>query len=117
MSRSEDYRRPRPKPRRDREPIPATGGPKMIERIVFGRVSSTHLATFCRQFAAYSDAGVDLIKSLQALQNQFARTALGPILGRVVLGVRQGDALSDAMGREPEAFDRLFLSMIRVAEA
>lgn len=119
MSRSEDFSRPRPrpKPRRDREPIPATGGPKMIERIVFGRVSSQHLASFCRQFAAYSDAGVDLVKSLQALQTQFARTALGPILGRIILGVRQGDALSDAMGREPEAFDRLFLSMIRVAEA
>jgi type II secretory pathway component PulF len=119
MSRSEDFRRPRPKPkpRAERKPIPQTGGPRLIERIVFGRVSSQHLATFCRQFAAYSDAGVDLIKSLQALQSQFARTALGPILGRIIDGVRQGDALSDAMKREPEAFDRLFLSMMRVAEA
>ena len=48
------------------------------ERILFGRVSSTHLANFCRQFASYSDAGVDLIKSLTALQKQFARTAIGP---------------------------------------
>lgn len=108
---------PRPRPKRDREPIPATGGPKLIERVLFGRVSTPHLAQFCRQFAAYSDAGVDLIKSLQALEKQFARTALGPILGRIIVGVRQGDALSDAMAHEPEAFDRLFLSMVRVAEA
>jgi type IV pilus assembly protein PilC len=107
--------RPRTKPKR--EPLPATGGPKLVERILFGRVSTTHLASFCRQFATYSDAGVDLIKSLTALEKQFARTALGPILGRIIVRVRQGDALSDAMVREPEAFDKLFLSMIRVAEA
>jgi type II secretory pathway component PulF len=85
--------------------------------VLFGRVSSVHLATFCRQFGTYGDAGVDLVKSLQSLQRQFARTALGPILERVIIGVRQGDPLSDAMAREPAAFDRLFLSMIRVAEA
>jgi type IV pilus assembly protein PilC len=100
-----------------KEPIPATGGPKLIERILFGKVSTTHLAMFCRQFASYSDAGVDLIKSLTALEKQFARSALGPVLGRITLAVRQGEAISDAMGREPEAFDNLFLSMVRVAEA
>ena len=107
----------RPTGRSNRQPAPATGSPKLVERILFGRVSSTHLAQFCRQFSTYSDAGVDLIKSLDALQKQFARTALGPILDRVIVRIRQGDALSDAMVKEPEAFDRLFLSMIRVAEA
>lgn len=116
-SDEDDEPAPRPRARRDREPIPATGGPKLVERILFGRVSSSHLASFCRQFAAYSDAGVDLIKSLQSLRAQFARTALAPILGRLIDGVRQGDALSDAMAEEPEAFDRLFLGMMRVAEA
>jgi type IV pilus assembly protein PilC len=107
----------RPRTRTTREPTPATGGPKLIERILFGKVSTTHLANFCRQFATYSDAGVDLIKSLTALEKQFSRTAMGPILGRLITRVRQGDALSDAMEREPQAFDNLFLNMIRVAEA
>jgi type IV pilus assembly protein PilC len=106
-----------PRTKKSREPVPATGGPKLIERILFGKVSSTHLANFCRQFATYSDAGVDLLKSLTALEKQFSRTAIGPILGRIITRVRQGDALSDAMEREPQAFDNLFLSMIRVAEA
>ncbi len=109
----DDATRSRPR----REPTPAVGGPKILERILFGRVSSSHLASFCRQFGAYGDAGVALVKSLQSLQRQFARTALGPILDRVIIGVRQGDALSDAMAKEPAAFDRLFLSMVRVAEA
>jgi type II secretory pathway component PulF len=103
--------------RAEREPVPATGGPTWTERILFGSVSTAHLAQFSRQFAAYLDAGVDLVKSLDSLERQFARTALGPVIGRIALAVRRGDALAEAMAREPQAFDRLMLSLMRVAEA
>ena len=65
---------------------------------MFGGVGSGQLGTFCRQFAAYLDAGVDLRKALSSLERQFARTALGPVIGRLQLGVRRGDALADAVG-------------------
>ena len=97
--------------------LPETGGPGRLERLVFGSISTVHLAKFCRQFAAYQEAGVDLLKSLTSLERQFARTALGPVLGRIQLAVRRGDALSEAMSREQQVFDSLFLSMVRVAEA
>ncbi len=93
------------------------GGPSWAERLFFGGVSSGHLMLFCRQAAAYLDAGVDLLKALSSLETQFARTALGPVIGRIQVAVRRGDALAEAMSREPKAFDALFLSMIRVAEA
>jgi type IV pilus assembly protein PilC len=99
------------------EPPPVSGGPTWTERLLFGSVSTAHLATFCRQFAAYLSAGVDLMRSLTSLEKQFARTALGPVIGRLQLAVRRGDALAEAMGRERAAFDPLLLSMIRVAEA
>ncbi len=63
------------------------------------------------------ETGVDLTRVLSNLQTQFSRTALGPVLGRLQVAVRRGDSLSDAMSREPRAFDTEFLSMIRVAEA
>jgi type IV pilus assembly protein PilC len=63
------------------------------------------------------DAGVDIVKSLQSLERQFSKTALGPVCGRLLLAVRRGTALADAMGSEPAAFDRLMLSLMRVAEA
>ena len=88
-----------------------------IERLIFGTVSTQHLAKFCRQFASYSDAGVDLIRTLTSLEKQFRKTALGPVIGRLTQAVRRGEAMSEAMGREPKAFDALFLSMMRVAEA
>ena len=99
------------------EQEPAAGGPNWAERVVFGSVGSKQLATFCRQFGSYLDAGIDTKKALLTLEGQFARTALGPVLGRLVLAVRKGDTLSDAMAKEPQAFDSLFLSLMRVAEA
>ena len=54
---------------------------------------------------------------MSALEKQFKQTALGPVLGRLGAAIRQGEALSEAMAREPAAFNHLTLSMIRVAEA
>lgn len=105
------------RPKAKGEPREESGGPGYFERVVFGSVGAGHLATFCRQAAAYLDAGVDLGKSLAGLEKQFARTALGPVIGRLQAAVRRGDELAEAMAREPQAFDTLFLSMVRVAEA
>jgi type II secretory pathway component PulF len=106
-----------PSPRKKGEPREQTGGPGWFERVIFGSVSAGHLATFCRQASAYLEAGVDLSKALGSLENQFARTALGPVIGRLQQAVRRGNELGEAMAREPQAFDALFLSMVRVAEA
>ena len=91
--------------------------PNFIERIIFGSVSSGQLATFCGQFSRYQEAGVDVLRSLGSLQKQFSKTALGPVVARLERAVRGGDSLASAMEREPQAFDKLTLSMMRVAEA
>ncbi len=110
--------KPKAKPvRYSDEPRPVAGGPSWVERILFGRVSSGHLATVCGQFARYQEAGVDLLRSLSSLQKQFSRTALGPVIGRLEVAVRGGESLASAMAEEPQAFDNLCLSMMRVAEA
>lgn len=93
------------------------GGPGWIERIVLGSVRSSSLGLFCRQLAQYLDAGVDLLKALGSLETQFKNQALGPVIGRLRTGVKGGLALSEAMAREPQAFDTMALSMVRVAEA
>jgi type II secretory pathway component PulF len=105
--------------RGDDEPgyeIPAAG-PKWLERILFGRISSGQLAQFCRQFGTYLHAGVDFTRALSSLGRQFAGTALGPVIGRLEVAIRRGSTLEDAMAREPQAFGPMFLSMIKVAEA
>lgn len=115
--------RPRPKKEKtrssglpgEREPMPA--GPTFMERVLFGRVGTGQLARFCRQFAAYLDAGVDIMKALSSLESQFKGTALGPVISRLRTGVQRGDTLTELVAREPKTFDKLFVSLIKVAEA
>ncbi len=92
------------------------GGPTLWERIFFGRVTSGQLAQFCRQFAQYLNAGVDLVRALSSLQKQFSGTALGPILARVQVAIQRGSTLEDAFAKEPQAFGPMFINMIKVAE-
>ena len=87
------------------------------ERIFFGSVSSGQLAQFCRQFASYLHAGVDYNRTLSSLEKQFARSPLGPAVGRMRQAIKGGSTLEEAMAREPRIFSTMFLSMIRVAEA
>lgn len=107
---------PRRRPSRSEESEPA-GGPGRLERLVFGKVTPGLMADFCRRFATYLDAGVGLNKVMGSLQKQFGKTAMGPVVERLGQAVAQGDSLSDAAARERQAFDPMFLSMLRVAEA
>jgi type II secretory pathway component PulF len=109
--------RPRDRDPLDAKPLVVAEGPKWLERILFGRVSSGQLAQFSRQFASYLNAGVDILKSLASLEKQFGRTALGPVVGRMQLAIRRGASLDDAMAAEPQVFSPMYLSMMRVAEA
>ncbi len=126
VDRRETRSRPalRPKTRGDEDLLPSKasrgredGGAGWLERLVLGSVNSGQLALFCRQLGQYLESGVDLLKALGALEKQFAGKALGPVLGRLRQGVKGGLSLSEAMTREPKAFDRMALSMVRVAEA
>jgi type IV pilus assembly protein PilC len=93
------------------------GGSGFLERFVLGSVGSGQLALFCRQLGQYLEAGVDLLKALGSLETQFANKALGPVIGRLRAGVKSGHSLSESMAREPQAFDQMAISMMRVAEA
>jgi type II secretory pathway component PulF len=106
---------PAPPRRTTMEPAATIGQARWYQR-GFGRVAITHLVNFCRQFASYLDAGINLYPALESLRRQYERTLLGPVIGRLQLAVRRGQSLTDAMSREPAAFDHYFLSMMRVGE-
>jgi type II secretory pathway component PulF len=98
------------------EPVASIGGVTWLQRALFRRVPVQHLVNFSRQFASYLDAGINLYRAMESLRRQYEPMALGPVIGRLQLAVRRGESLTDAMSREPGAFDHFFLSMMRVAE-
>jgi type IV pilus assembly protein PilC len=96
---------------------PVSPNPKWWERILFGRAGSGQLAQFCRQLAAYLNAGVAYDRALGSLRSQFSGTALGPVIERVKLRIRAGSTLEEAFQPEARVFGAMFLSLLKVAEA
>jgi type II secretory pathway component PulF len=111
-----DREQPPPARRATQEPESTIGTARWYQWQLFGRINTTQLVNFCRQFANYLDAGVNLNRALESLRRQYDRSALGPVIGRLQLAVRRGETLTDAMGRDSGVFDAFFLSMMRVAE-
>jgi type IV pilus assembly protein PilC len=73
-------------------------------------------AVFSRQFAAMVNAGVAMVRCLSILGEQCSNPRLKKALNSISLEVQQGVNLSDAMRRQPQCFDNLYVSMIQAGE-
>jgi type IV pilus assembly protein PilC len=90
---------------------------KKRKTFVIGGVRTKQLCTFTRQFSTLQDAGLPVLRSLKILEGQLKPSALKNALIDVVDDVESGSTLSEAFGKHPRAFDRLYISMLRAGEA
>jgi type IV pilus assembly protein PilC len=95
------------------------GGPKKKRGKTFtiGGVSMKKLCTFTRQFSTLQDAGLPVLRSLKILEGQMKPGVLKNALIDVVDDVESGSTLSEAFGKHPRAFDRLYVNMVKAGEA
>jgi type IV pilus assembly protein PilC len=95
-----------------------TGGYKKSKKtFVIGGVKSKHLVLFTRQFSVLQDAGLPVLRALRILEKQMRPSALKNALIDVVDDVESGSTLSEAFGKHPRAFDRLYVNMVKAGEA
>ena len=80
-------------------------------------VPARTLAVFTRQLAVMVDAGLPLVPCLEMLAREEPNRALSAAVNDVRRGVERGAALAAAMARHPNAFDRLYTSMVAAGEA
>jgi len=85
--------------------LPGTGKPKLKD-----------ISIFSRQFATMIDSGLSLLRSLYILEDQTDNKVLAGILGEVRQDVEKGTSLSQALGRHPKTFNRLYVSMVKAGE-
>lgn len=83
----------------------------------FGKVKLQNLVIFSRQFATMIDAGVRVVKCLDILENQTKDPYLKPVANQVKRDVTAGLSLTEAMAKHPKVFNKLYVNMIRAAEA
>jgi len=82
-----------------------------------GGVSNKQLTTFTRQFSTLQDAGLPVLRSLKILEHQMKPGVLKNALMDVVDDVESGSTLSEAFGKHPKCFDRLYVNMVKAGEA
>ncbi len=80
------------------------------------RIDVTELLLFSRQMNTLMRAGVPILRALQSLQESATHAGMRRILGELRSGLDSGMELSQAMAKHPGAFDRFYLSMVRVGE-
>ncbi|MFO0919074.1 MAG: type II secretion system F family protein [Planctomycetaceae bacterium] len=83
----------------------------------FGRVSAKKLTVFTRQLSTLQDAGLPILRSLRVLENQSKAGTLKNCLTGVIEDIESGSTLSEAMAKQPKAFDNLYVNMVKAGEA
>ena len=90
---------------------------KSRKTFTIGGVSNKMLCTFTRQFSTLQDAGLPVLRSLKILEKQMKPSVLKNALIDVVDDVESGSSLSEAFGKHPKCFDRLYVNMVKAGEA
>jgi type IV pilus assembly protein PilC len=90
---------------------------KSRKTFTIGGVKNKMLVTFTRQFSTLQDAGLPVLRSLRILERQMKPSVLKNALIDVVDDVESGAALSEALGRHPKCFSKLYVNMVKAGEA
>ena len=96
---------------------PVAGKPKKTKVLTMGGCNSKQLVQFTRQFSVLQDAGLPVLRSLKILEGQMKPGVLKNALIDVVEDVESGNTLSEAFGKHPKCFNKLYTNMIRAGEA
>jgi type IV pilus assembly protein PilC len=75
------------------------------------------LALFTQQLASLLTAGLPLVQSLEALQDQTEDAVFRVIIRDVRLDISSGNSFSSSVKKFPRSFNSLFVSMVEAGEA
>ena len=81
-----------------------------------GKVNLQDLVVFTRQLATMLDAGLAMVQSLQALAEQTTNKVMKDVIKDVTTRVEGGDSFSEALGKHPKDFNKLYVCMVGAGE-
>lgn len=80
------------------------------------RVSKATVLEFTSQLATLLDAGLPIDRALKLLHGTMPGEGIRTIMRELVIDIEKGESLANAFGRHPDAFPRLYVSMVRAGE-
>ena len=81
-----------------------------------GKVKIKAVTEFARQMSTLQDAGLAILRSLRILEEQQKKGTFKRVIGYVADDIEGGATLSEAMGKHPKCFNRLFVNMVAAGE-
>lgn len=80
------------------------------------RIKTKDKILFSRQLATLINAGLPLVQSLRSVDKQTQSKPLQVIINQIISDVEGGSAFSQALGKHPDVFSRVYLSLIAAGE-
>ncbi len=74
------------------------------------------LVIFTRMFATMIDAGLPLVQCLDILGTQQENSTFKKVILQIKADVESGSTFSDALGKHPKVFDRLYVNLVAAGE-
>lgn len=81
------------------------------------RITTKDKVVFSRQLSTLIGAGLPLTQSLQTVIDQTENKHLVAITQEVLTSVEAGNTLADSFSKHPEAFDKVFISLVAAGES
>lgn len=81
-----------------------------------GGVGLRSLVLFTRQFSTLVTAGIPIVRGLEVLVEQIEKKRFKQIVANVRTDISRGASITAALEKYPQAFDQLFISMVRAGE-
>ena len=82
----------------------------------FRKVKFADLNVFTRQLAVLQRAGLPILLSLKAIEDQAENPVLKDAIVYIIRDIGAGSSLSDALSRHPRAFNTLYVNAVRAGE-
>ncbi|MBS4194835.1 type II secretion system F family protein [Lederbergia citri] len=81
-----------------------------------GSVKVLHLIVFLRQFSTLLKAGITVVDATKLLSAQTESKILSKVLKQVEGDLREGQTLSETLGKHPKIFNSLFINFVKAGE-
>ncbi len=81
------------------------------------KIQAKELPAFTRQLGAMLSAGLPVVQTLVALEEQNTNKVFKTVISGVRTQIEGGASFSEALGQYPDIFDELYVSMLRAGES
>lgn len=81
------------------------------------KIKSDELVMFTRQLSAMVSAGVPILRSLNSMAQHAESPAFKKVISEVSKEIEGGQPFADALEKYPEAFNDVYVNMVRAGEA